>query len=82
MPTKLESPHAELQSLLPWLAVLKNGKHQERNMFRTQAEADIVCQTLAMRDHREWKSQPIWHVRHDDLLASEVKGWIVVTRTN
>lgn len=82
MPMKIESPHPELQTLLPWFGVLMSGKSQEKNVFRSQVESDIVCQTLALRDHRVWQSQPIWHVRHDDLLASEIRGWVAVTRTN
>jgi hypothetical protein len=77
MPTKFESPHAELQALLPWFAVLA-GPRPSRPAFRTIAEAASFKEAKSMQG----VIQPIWAINHEDLLGSEVAGYTIIGRAN
>jgi len=77
MPTKFESPHAELQALLPWFAVLA-GPRPSRPAFRTVAEAKAFKESKSVAG----LIQPIWAINHEDLLASEVAGYTLMGRAN
>ena len=58
MHAKFESPHAELQALLPWFAVLA-GRRAARPAFRTIGEALTFKQTNSV----EGVIQPIWGIK-------------------
>lgn len=77
MHAKFESPHAELQSLLPWFAVLA-GRRTSRPAFRTIGEAEEFQRTKSVQE----VIQPIWAINHEDLLSSEVAGYTLMGRTN
>lgn len=81
MQTKLESPHPELQAVLPWLAAL-NGRRQTWPVFRTAVEAEVYCQTRKLQYSMDLTIQPVWNLNHDDLLASEAMGWTIVSATH
>ncbi len=77
MHAKFESPHAELQALLPWFAVLA-GRRAARPAFRTIGEAETFKKTNSV----EGVIQPIWGINHEDLLSSEVAGYTLLGRAN
>ncbi|MEZ4458635.1 MAG: hypothetical protein R3E66_02685 [bacterium] len=81
MAPKFESPHSELQSILPWLAAL-SGKRITRPAFRTVIEAQLFAQARKNSLGVAPVVQPIWAVDHNDLTASETIGWTVSDSTN
>ena len=81
MSPKFESPHSELQSILPWLATL-SGKRVTRPAFRTVIDAQGFAQARKDADGTGLIVQPIWSVDHTDLTASGTIGWTVGETTN
>ncbi|RAL20770.1 hypothetical protein DL240_15760 [Lujinxingia litoralis] len=67
-----QSPHAELQSVLPALATI-NPRSAPTPSFKRRAEATFFLNHFDAEHAID--VVPLWHIDHHDLQASEIAGW-------
>jgi len=78
---KEQSPHPQLQALLPQLASI--GPNQDsRPVFDTRAEAEQHIQKARQEEGKTLHLNPVWAIDHTDLRSSEIAGWSVTEHLN